>query len=212
MNSTNPDGTLRDYLIRQLNFALRKPGMAGGEIVIRVNCDALAFADSGDGSWREAERALQARGAFTATGTTGAFLRLLGVTSDDYMASVYAEVAHERGWLILDRAISGTEYDRIRGTISQWCTRDRSQADIVDEFGSPSAVLGRTRPHDTKTFVYGTARAEDPLVLFHLWNEGGIPEEGSAGPVLLAARRDGEGFAEGFVFTPSGIAHRAEPR
>jgi hypothetical protein len=202
-------GELRDYLVRQLNSALRRPGMFGGEIALRLYSDALAFADGRD-DWRAAEAALQARGSFVSTGVTGAVARLFGGNSADVMASVYAEVARNYDWLDLDRVMPSSEYARLRDMVRPWCLHDRSQADVLAEFGPPSMRLGPSSPRSPKTLAYGTARPEDPLIFFHLGRaaaDAGEPAP-DAQPALLAVRFDGATFSDGFTFTPAGAAFR----
>jgi hypothetical protein len=42
---------MRNYLLTQLNSALRRPGMYGGEVAIRLFWDAVAFADDREHAW-----------------------------------------------------------------------------------------------------------------------------------------------------------------
>lgn len=208
-------GDVRDYLRRQLNSALRRPGMFGGEIALRLCLDAMAFADGAERLWDEELAALRSRGAFVSTGVTGAVERVLGQRAEDVMASVYAEIAHRHGWLTLDEELSPTEYDRIRETFRPWCARDRSHGDVLAEFGPPSVLLGKSNPRYPKTLAYGTGRPADPLVFLHLWN-GAEPGATTTWPpdhpepLLLAARCDGARFTDGFTFTPNGATRRAE--
>src|SRR5262245_43407511 len=95
-------GAIRGYLLQQLNSALRRPGMFGGEIALRLYCDAIAFTDRGERLLAEDLSALQSREACTSTGVTGAVERVLGHRAEDVMASVYAEIAHQHAWLTLD--------------------------------------------------------------------------------------------------------------
>ena len=95
-------GDIRDYLLRQLNSALRRPGMFGAEIALRLYFDAIAFTDRGERAWAEDRSALRSREAFVSTGVTGAVERALGHRAEDVMASVYAEIAHQHAWLTLD--------------------------------------------------------------------------------------------------------------
>ena len=81
-------GDIRDYLLQQLNFALRRPGMFGAEMALRLYCDAIAFIDRGELQLAEDLRALQSREAFVSTGVTGAVERVLGYGAEDVMASV----------------------------------------------------------------------------------------------------------------------------
>jgi hypothetical protein len=208
-------GDIRDYLLRQLNSALRRPGMYGAEIALRLYFDAIAFTDRGERLWAKDLSALQSREAFIPTGVTGAVERVLGHRAEDVMASVYAEIAHQHAWLTLDNNLLEADYDRIRSRLPAWCAQDRSHSEVITEFGEPSMLIGGSSPLYPKTLAYATARAGSPLIFFHLWN-GTQPGAGTnwppehPEPLLLAARYGGARFIDGFIFTPAGSARRAQ--
>jgi hypothetical protein len=54
---------MRNYLLTQLNSALRRPGMYGGEVAIRLFLDAVAFADDREHAWGEELQTLRTRHA-----------------------------------------------------------------------------------------------------------------------------------------------------
>ncbi|MEO3855002.1 hypothetical protein [Acrocarpospora sp. B8E8] len=58
---------IRDYLIGQLNSALRRPGMFGGETALRLLLDHLVYAEHQDQAWEQERQAMASRGAFTST-------------------------------------------------------------------------------------------------------------------------------------------------
>ena len=101
---------IRDYLLRQLNSALRRPEMFGAETALRLYFDALAFTDRGEQAWAEDLSALRSREAFTPAGVTGAVERVLGHRAADVMASVYAEIARQRAWLTLDNGLPEADH------------------------------------------------------------------------------------------------------
>ena len=206
---------IRDYLLRQLNSALRRPEMFGAETALRLYFDALAFTDRGEQAWAEDLCALRSREAFTPAGVTGAVERVLGHRAADVMASVYAEIARQRAWLTLDNGLPEADHGCIRSRLPGWCAQDRSHSEVIAEFGEPSMLIGGSNPRYPKTLVYATARTDSPLIFFHLWN-GRQPGAGTnwppehPEPVLLAARYGGARFIDGFLFTPTGSATRAE--
>jgi len=208
-------GDIRDYLLRQLNSALRRPGMYGAEIALHLYFDAIAFADRGERRWAEDLSALESRETFLPTGVTGAVERVLGHRAEDVMASVYAEIAHQYAWLTLDNNLPDADYGRIRSRLPAWCAQDRSHSEVIAEFGEPSMLIGGSNPRFPKTLVYATAHTDSPLIFFHLWNG---TQPGAAAnwppdhpePILLAARYGGARFIDGFIFTPTGSARRAE--
>ncbi|MES4902821.1 MULTISPECIES: hypothetical protein [unclassified Streptomyces] len=211
----SPD-EIRDYLVDRLNLALRRPGMMGGELGLRLLLDHLLFVERREEAWAEERRAMEERGAWTATGVVGAFRSLLPGDHGHETASVYAEFARRAGWLEADRVLDAEAYASMRGRIAEWVRQDRGWADVVAAFGPPSVLFGSTNPLYGKTLGYLTARAEDPMVFFHLWN-GTAPEAASSWPpdydepLLLAVRCGMERFADTFTFTPHGQALRPPP-
>jgi hypothetical protein len=204
---------VREYLLTQLNLALRRPGMFGGEIALWLFMGAMAFTDDREEAWREELDMLRTRGASVSTGVTGAFQRLWGDGHEGAVSSVFAEVAHRQGWLALDRTLSSTEYDQMLISSRSWCTQDRFLSEVSATFGPPSVLFGGTNPNFPKTLAYATGRSEDALICFHLWN--GFASHPIAGPapvhtepVLLAVRIGGARFADGFTFTPEGTSRR----
>ena len=174
---------LRRYLLGQLNAAVRRPGMYGGEAVILTLLDALAFADDRTDRWQVELDALVARGAANAAMVSGAVHEVLGHRCEDVMASVYADLAHRQGWLSLDAD------SRIPGVLGE---RDCVLDDVIAEYGEPPLWLGGTNPKYSKTLAYPDRSGS--LVFFHF-----MPELR-----LMATRRGDGGFRYSFVFTPAG--------
>ena len=204
---------VRGYLLSELNSALRRTGMYGGETALRLYFDAVAYTDEREQDWRRETDLLHERGAYVSTGVSGAVERVLGERSEYVMASVYAGLAHRYGWLTLDRTLETAEYDRIRKALEPWCESDRTMSETLTEFGTPSIQVGGDNPRYSKSFGYGTA--DQPLIFFHLWN-GTEPNAASTWPpdhpepLLRAASRPGDRFLDEFVFTPRGARRREE--
>ncbi len=174
---------LRGYLFDQLNAAIRRPGMHGGEPVILTLFDALAFADGRADRWQAELDALVARGAANAAMVTGAVHEVLGYRSEDVMASVYADLAHRQGWLTLDTD------SRIPGVLGEG---DCVLTEVVEEYGAPPLWFGGTNPAYPKTLGYPDRSGA--LVFFHF-----MPELR-----LMAVRRGDGDFRDSFLFTPAG--------
>lgn len=175
---------LRGHLLGQLNAAVRRPGMYGGEAVILTLFDALAFADDCTDRWQKELDALVARGAANAAMVSGAVHDVLGHRSEDVMASVYADLAHRQGWLMLDTD------SRIPGVLDE---ADKVLDDVVAEFGAPPLWFGGTSPLYPKTLGYPDRSGA--LVFFHF-----MPELR-----LMAVRRGDGDFRDSFRFTPAGL-------
>ncbi|SEU34901.1 hypothetical protein SAMN05421811_112140 [Nonomuraea wenchangensis] len=204
---------IRTYLRHQLNQALRRPGMFGGETALRLLFDHLAYAEHQETEWAQALRSLEMRGAFNSLGVTGALATVLPDLRDDGVASIYAEAAHDRGWLQADRTLTTEDHASLRRRITAWAAHDRTLTEVREEFGPPSVLLGGTNPFYGKTFAYLTDQATEPIIFFHLWN--GCPDDTGTTwrpvhdePVLLAVRCGRGAFKETFSFTPEGSRRR----
>jgi hypothetical protein len=214
--------TVRAYLRDQYNSAVRRPGMFGGEMALRLYIDALEAA-YGHRYASDSIDSLQERGAFNALGVLGPFTAFWpGLTPsdrptsrchlDDMVASVYAEVGHQQGWLDLDRPLTSQEHDEITRSIKTWCKQDRTSSEVLGSFGPPSVLCGGSGSKWPKTLVYATDHPDDPCISFHLWNSftdhqaTEYPE-----PVVIAARREGGKFTTSFVLTPIGRERRRKP-
>ncbi|MGA4992291.1 hypothetical protein [Nonomuraea bangladeshensis] len=204
---------IRTYLKSQLNQALRRLGMFGGETSLRLLFDHLAYAEHQETEWAQAIQSLERRGAFTSLGVTGALATVLPDLRHDGVASIYAELAHDRGWLEADRTLTSEDHACLRRRITAWAAHDRTLSEVREEFGPPSVLLGGTNPFYGKTFAYLTEQATEPIVFFHLWN--GCSDETATTwrpihdePILLAVRCGRGAFKDTFTFTPEGSRRR----
>ncbi|MEU4828433.1 hypothetical protein AB0H37_41825 [Actinomadura sp. NPDC023710] len=213
---SNPQGLrtgaeIRDYLVDQLNLALRRPGMSGGEAAIRLVLDHLEYAERRDGPGFP--RLLEERGAWTPLGVTGAFALVIPGRYESGIASVYAEYSRAQGWLKIDRTLTTAEYSSLATEHRRWTAHDRSLSDVLETFGPPSIHFGGTNPLYGKTLSYTSGSPTDPMISFHLWN-GTEPDAESSWPplysepVLLAVRSSGQSLETSFAFTPEGIRRR----
>ena len=129
---------VREYQVTRLNHALRRPGMWGGEIALRLLMDAVAFVDGLDEVWQAECEQLRARGAVNPLGVRGAFSEILPEYRDDgAMASVYADIAWRHGWLKVDRTLSADDFQRLRDEATRWCAQDRYLDEVLVELGAP---------------------------------------------------------------------------
>lgn len=200
------------YLVEQLNLTLRRPGMYGGEIAVRLVIDHLAHVENTDDPWPAHRATMEERGFFPPIGMTKAFACLIPDSSEYGMASVYAEFARDRGWLQTERTLSDAEYAEMSRALPAWVEQDRKLADVRDAFGEPSVVFGSPNRYYGKTLSYATGVLSDPMISFYLWN-GADPQVAAAWraydePILIAARHGIGPFGRTFAFTPTGSRMR----
>lgn len=198
-----------DHLIDQLNLALRRPGMYGGEVALRILIDHLLFIERRPEAWDQLKQSWEEQGLWTPVGPRGAFEDVFPARSDGCeVASLYPEFAHWRGWLKPDRALTGEEYESLTSRIREWAVVDRTWADVTEEFGPASVLLGGNNPLYGKTLVYLTEDPRQSAVVFHLWNGSEAGAEPwpprHAQPLLLAVRFGGGSFRGSLTFTPEG--------
>ncbi|MEO3852040.1 hypothetical protein ABGB09_31145 [Streptomyces sp. B8F3] len=126
------------HLVDQLNLALRRPGMHGGETALRILVDHLLFVEREPEAWAELKQDWEDRGLWTPTGIAGALQDLFPTRADcDNIASVYAEFVHRRGWLKPYRVLTREEYEALTGRVRQWAAAGRTWPDVTAEFGLP---------------------------------------------------------------------------
>ncbi|MER7535319.1 hypothetical protein ABTX77_11045 [Streptomyces sp. NPDC097704] len=179
---------------------------------IRILLDHLLFVERRPEAWDEERHALEARGAWSATGLTHAFARFLPRDNGYGMASLYAEFARRQGWLTADRLLTGEEYTRLRASVEGWAASDRTWSDVTSRYGQPSVLFGGTNPYYGKVLGYFTEDVRQPMVFFHLWNGTDGPDTlwppEREEPLLLAVRLGDVPVAEAFTFTPEGLRRR----
>ncbi|WP_328496290.1 hypothetical protein OHS59_29025 [Streptomyces sp. NBC_00414] len=206
---------IHDYLVSQLNLALRRPGMFGREGVQQMLMDHLLFVENEPEAWAQQQHVWEDRGIWTGIGVEGAFWDMVpGHRDENTTTSIYAEFAHCRGWLAPDRVLTSDEYRALRDRARSWASGDREWADVTAEFGAPSLLIGGTNPYYGKTLGYLGENPEEPIVFFHLWNGSAPGDEASwpelQQPVLLGVRFGDGPFPSTFTFTPEGLRRRPQ--
>jgi hypothetical protein len=201
-----------ERLVEEVNLALRRPGMFGGEIAIRSLFAHLTFLEECETEWNQDFDRLREGDRWGALGVRGAFMQLLPGDDDlGAVSSVYAEFARKRVWLSLDRELGVWEYAEMRELLDDWCTEDRNWQEVITKFGPASVLFGGTNPYYPKTLGYATRDPSDPMISFHLWN-GTDPGDDwppkRPDPALLAVRVGNVPFDECFTFTPEGLQRR----
>jgi hypothetical protein len=206
---------VRRYHLDRLNQALRRPGMWGGELSIRLFMDDVAFVDGMNELWKQEQDDLRARGASNALGVQGAFAAILPGYRDHgaAAASVYAEIAWRRGWLAVDRALPDDEHQQLAAEICRWSGQDYQLDEIEAELGPPSVLFGGSNPRYAKTLAYAAASGSRGLVCLHFaspydWNAPQPQPEPR--PFLVAARYGTGPFVDTFTFAPAGASYRRD--
>jgi hypothetical protein len=209
---------VRAHHVDLLNAAIRRPGAFGGETALALLADVVAFVDGRVAAIRDERDRLARVGAADAVGVRGP---LVGVLPENVqgnaVASVYADIAQQNGWLVLDRPGVGRPQDDVPGNARYWAGADRTLSQLLTAFGAPALRIGGTNPYFPATLGYGSA--DGSLVWFHLWNDFALAPgvEGRAAPVhpepvVLAVRHGTGRFLDTFTFTPEGRARRPVTR
>ncbi len=207
------------HLLEQINIALRRPEMYGGEHALWSLFGYLGYIEgAGPSIWSSAnldewrERGVRAP---TTRSVAQALSIHLPEPVEKAVATVFAEEARQRGWLTLDRSLPPDEYQAIHATYRQWASEDRTRDDLLTAFGKPSILIGSDNPRFASCLGYCTDHSAGPIIWFHLWNRvepGGPP--GAAPifglPVLVAARAGDEPLPQSLTYSPEG--ERRRPR
>ncbi len=71
-----------DHLIDQLNLALRRPGMFGGEVALRILIDHVLFVERRPEAWSQLKQSWEEQGLWTSFGPSGAFQDVFPAQAD----------------------------------------------------------------------------------------------------------------------------------
>ncbi|MGW7679563.1 hypothetical protein ACWGID_02405 [Kribbella sp. NPDC054772] len=182
---------IQQHFIEGLSNAIRRPGMHGGELGLDYMLDRVVYVtETGDRrTWRGA---LEAAGAWSSIGVTGMVQTVLPGDRTGAVASVYADYAHQHGWLSLDRTLSEAEYGDLRGQLTEYCASDRSWTDVLAQLGEPSVQIGGVVKE-----AIGYGRPGEAIVWFHV-----------ASDQAVLAARCGVPLVESMRFTPEGARRK----
>ncbi len=201
-----------EHFVNLLNHWLPRLGMFGGEITAQHILSHVAFIEKRENEFNAHMDALRDRGAFTATGVSGAFskhTRLLATYNE--VGSVYAEIAFKMGYLNVDRILDRSAFETLSSGLRSVCrSRDFNTEDVSKEFGTPSWTSG-TNPFFPWVYLYLCNELDHGMIAFDFWNvvcydEGAEKAFGEFGdlPALRNVRIRGANFAREFTFTPVG--------
>jgi hypothetical protein len=191
----------REGLIEKFNQAVRRPGAHGGVSVLPLLLDLIAEAD------QQTDDAVWIPDKNERLGTAALARDHFADPDIHVAASQYGEDAYRRGWLRLDRTLTGGEHAALVDRAAAWASTDRSVQDALDEFGPASVTFGDPAPSLPKTFSYAGSDRNAPVVSLH-FAPAPTPasaQAASAGAVLLAARGVQGGYL-GLQLTPLGRA------
>lgn len=224
---------IREFLLARLRLCLFRPGLCGGELGILNLFEYLTFIDERDEEWQEYRAELHRTKAFNSRGLTGGFEYRHGnrkdVSYDNLVASVYAQIAFEMGYLVplregekygIARLLDPDKYDSMRQITLELCNvsdpedGDFAPEDILQRFGSCSIRWGTNDKYPC-TLTYFFEGDFDVFIHFDFWarwykDESGARVPGKYGPkpLLGNVRLPAETFPEQFVFTSFGKSLR----
>ncbi|MEY9875283.1 hypothetical protein ABH931_004784 [Streptacidiphilus sp. MAP12-33] len=176
-----------------LNLALRRPDEYGGLEAVARLLDRLAASEppSPDG-------AVWLPDTLARMSTAGLLRQAFPDPELHVVVAQYAEDAHRRGWLRVDRTLAPAEHADLVGALRDWMREDRTFPEVVARFGDPSVVHGPAEPDRPKTLTYVTTDRQAPVVTFHL------AADPAAGPAVVLAARIDENILGGWDLTPYG--------
>jgi hypothetical protein len=178
-DTTRSVAEIREHFTRRLNDALLRPGMYGGEIVVRGFLGDLAWIDGREPDGGGVSESLEAAGAWSANGVAGVFARMfVGQLKEHEEAAVfvYADLARAWGYLVPQRKLPVSEYSRLRDDARAWtASSDRVLADVIGAFGVPSLWRPKYNPRFPASVGYVSESQADPLVVFDFWQEWAGP-------------------------------------
>ena len=136
---------------------------------------------------------------------------MTGQATEKEIASVYAEIAFQMGYLDVGRLLSESEFASLRSGLREHCRdNDLTTTEVRNRFGDPSWLSG-TNPVWPCVYLYFTEKPEFGSVAFDFWNEIDYDEQTTAvngrfgeRPALRNIRIRGNDFKREFTFTPLG--------
>ncbi|MGW5532003.1 hypothetical protein [Streptomyces xanthochromogenes] len=75
---------IHGYLVDQLNLALRRPGMFGGEVPLRILMDHVLFVEHQPEAWNQLKQGWEEQGLWSPVGPSGAFRDVFPAQTDCY--------------------------------------------------------------------------------------------------------------------------------
>ena len=206
-------GEIRQHFLELLNHALPRLSMYGDEQTALHFLNHLAFIDEREDDLESLLDGLTKRGAaISATRVSGAFQQVTGhQATEKEIASVYAEVAFQMGYLDVGRLLSGSEFANLKSGLRDYCRdHDLTTSEVKERFGDPSWFTG-TNPVWPCVYLYISEEPEFGSVAFDFWNEIDYDEQTTAVngrfgdiPALRNVRIHGNDFKSEFTFTPIG--------
>ena len=213
---------IRDMLLERLLVCLRAPSMCGGELGVLNLMEYLTFIDDREDEWKAQRSALNESGAFGSTGVHAGFWSATRQTkhNDSQVASVYALIAYEMGYLNADsfaRILTPNEYSQLLGKLDDaFLAKNQTNAEIIEEFGIPSMRWG-TNDNYPCFLLYIDSSSPLRFCYFDCWaefhkDESGcmVPGKYGPSPILRNIRIPSKTFVDQFRFTTFGKRLKAK--
>jgi len=210
---------IKDHFITLLNKSLPRLDMYGGEVFADHILAELSFIDEREEELDAHFKELDTRGARNSCGVTGAFRKCTGLGYHNAgIASVFAEVAYQLGYLKTERVLNEGEFRELSKGLRSACReRDWTTEQVYQKFGKPTwplnSDIAKRNPFYPCSVLYLCENPRIGSVAFDFWNSIDDKKKteinttiGRYGqiPILRNVRIRGSKFARDFTFTPMG--------
>jgi hypothetical protein len=209
-----------------LKAVVNRPRMSsmtnfGVEEFFRGTLGDIIFIDEREPDLEKEYEKITKKGLFTpqaVTGTLSNHFQNIEVIINE-IASVYAEIAYNLGYLKLEKLLSPEDWNNIYKYFRDKCSnRDRYLEDIINQYGPPSLEIGvDVQP----VHCYVSENKEHEWIFFDYWNEHlensdnhdtdtykrykySLDYKYRKNPILRNIRLPSKKFRHGIVFTPYG--------
>ena len=134
---------IRQHFFDLLNHALPRLSMYGDELTAILFLEILAFIDEREIEMKHHFDALTKRGAAdSSTRVSGAFKKMTSQATDKEIASVYAEITFQMGYLDVGRLLSESELASLRSRLRYCRDNALTTTEVINRFGDPSWLSG----------------------------------------------------------------------
>jgi hypothetical protein len=212
---------IKAHLLEHLACALKRPAMYGGETVLWYLMEEIVYLDEREDLLKAKHDEWESRGYRSTGGISGVFWHRFGgrrAWFDSEAGSIYAEFAHELGYLRPERTLDAAEWKNLRsGARRRFSGRDWTLNEILEEYGPASFTIGwnwhkiicYSSNSTGKGWIFFDCEAEPPSGPSYNWSAA--DNAIGANPPLRDVRIPAKDFAHGLVLTSNGRALANRP-